>query len=315
MPEGDTRGEGRPPDDLIQPFRIGRFGLRGRVVRLGPAADTILSRHDYPAPIAQLLGEGLALTAALAGALKYDGIFTLQTKGDGPVPLMVADATSDGALRGYAQLDDERRTEIPRTPPEHPVPHLLGSGHLAFTVDQGPETNRYQGVVALEGGTLSECAHHYFQQSEQLETGIMLAAGRVGGNGRTPRWRASAIMIQYLPEEGGFDTEAVEDGWRTAMALMSTVSRDELLDPDLSTWDLLFRLFHEEGVRAYEMRPLGARCRCSRERIERVLAAMPRAEIEDMKIDGEVVVTCQFCSADYRFDDDALAGIYEGKPQ
>lgn len=315
MPEGDPRGHEGPPDDLIQPFRIERFGLRGRFVRLGPVADTILSRHNYPEPIAQLLGESLALTAALAGALKYEGVFTLQTKGDGPVPLLVTDATSDGALRGYAQIAEDRAGELPAEPPDNPVPHLLGSGHLAFTVDQGPSSQRYQGVVALEGGTLSECAHHYFQQSEQLETGIVLAAGRAGGNGAVPHWRASALMIQYLPEEGGFETEAVEDGWRNAMALMSTVKRRELLDPDISARELLYKLFHEEGVRAYRVKPLDARCRCSRGRIERVLAAMPRDDIEDMKIDGEIVVTCQFCSAQYRFDDAALAGIVGGEAQ
>jgi len=315
MPEGDPQGHGGPTDDLIQPFRIGRFGLRGRIVRLGEVADTILSRHDYPAPIAQLLGESLALTAALAGALKYDGVFTLQTKGDGPVPLLVTDATSDGALRGYAQIAHERADELPPEPPEHPVPHLLGSGHLAFTVDQGPHTDRYQGVVALEGGTLSECAHHYFQQSEQLETGIVLAAGRVGGNGGGSQWRASALMIQYLPEEGGHDADAVEDGWRSAMALMSTVRRDELLDPAITPRELLYKLFHEEGVRAYRVKPLDARCRCSRERIERVLAAMPPEDLDDMKIDGEVVVTCQFCSAEHRFDDAALAEIFRRRAQ
>src|SRR5262249_36733699 len=137
------------PDDLIQPFRIDPFALRGRLVRMGPAIDRILSQHDYPEPVAVMLGEAITLAVVLAGALKYDGIFTLQTKGDGPIRFMVADVSTEGGLRGYAQYDsDKLEAALARagvSPPS--VPLLVGSGYIAFTVDQGEATERYQGIV------------------------------------------------------------------------------------------------------------------------------------------------------------------------
>src|SRR5579863_5532519 len=160
------------PDDLVQPFQIDPFGLRGRLVRLGPLLDEILTRHAYPEPVAVILGEAIVLAAALAGALKYEGVFTLQTKGDGPIRLIVADVTSAGAVRGYAQFDTDA---VAAAGPGARVPRLLGAGYLAFTVDQGEHTARYQGIVELEGASLAECTHHYFRQSEQVEAGLKVA--------------------------------------------------------------------------------------------------------------------------------------------
>ena len=178
-------------DDLVQPFQIDSSGLRGRLVRLGPALDEILTRHAYPEPVAMMLGEAIALAAALAGALKYEGVFTLQTKGDGPIGMLVADVTSAGALRGYAQYDAGKLAKAIATSPGgatgigDSVPRLLGAGHLAFTVDQGEHTDRYQGIVELQGSTLAECAHHYFRQSEQVEAGLKVAVGaRPGATAR-----------------------------------------------------------------------------------------------------------------------------------
>jgi molecular chaperone Hsp33 len=287
-------------DDLIQPFRIDRCALRGRLVRLGPAVDRILSQHEYPEPVAALLGEAITLAAVLAGALKYDGIFTLQTKGDGPIRLMVADVSSEGAMRGYAQYDAAKLgAALERDAP--PVPRLVGAGYIAFTVDQGEDTERYQGIVELAGATLAECAQHYFRQSEQLQAGIKLAVGRSGAAGA---WRAGGMMVQRVPPEGGWGTlpDDVEDGWRRAMVMMSSATPEELVDPELPPHNLLFRLFHEDGVRVYATHPLEARCRCSRERIEGILRALPRAELEEMKKDRVTTVTCEFCNTCYRFD-------------
>src|SRR6202048_5609511 len=190
------------PDDLIQPFRIDPFALRGRLVRLGPAIDRILSQHDYPEPVAAMLGEAITLAVVLAGALKYDGIFTLQTKGDGPIKLMVADVSTAGAVRVYAQYDaaklDTALSGARRALP--PVPGLVGSGYIAFTVDQGEDTDRYQGIVELAGSTLAECAQHYFRQSEQIQAGIKLSAARSGANGA---WRAGGRMAQRGAAGGG----------------------------------------------------------------------------------------------------------------
>jgi molecular chaperone Hsp33 len=298
------------PDDLVQPFQIDPFGLRGRLVRLGPLLDEILTRHAYPEPVAVILGEAIALAAALAGALKYDGVFTLQTKGDGPIRLVVADVGSDGAVRGYAQYDAEKLAKALAAMPGgaaaigDSVPRLLGAGYLAFTVDQGEHTERYQGIVELQGATLAECAHHYFRQSEQVEAGIKVAIARLPDRQGVPHWRAGSMMIQRLPSEADASKrEAAEDGWRRAMILMSSSTSDELVDPELAPEALLFRLFHEDGVRAYRRHDLVARCRCSRERVERVLRMLPSEELATMKADGHIVVTCEFCSAAYHLDE------------
>lgn len=312
----------RSHDNLILPFRIESHALLGRLVRLGDVIDAILARHDYPEPVARLLGETVALAALLAASMKYDGIFTLQAKGDGPVHLLVADVTSSGDVRGYAGYHAEALDEALAGPTLAPVPMLLGAGHLAFTVDQGEHTERYQGIVELIGGTLAACAHHYFRQSEQLDAAITLAAGPVGEGGA---WRAGGLMLQHLPPEGGMggrgkaeldwdlDEQSDDEGWRESVALMGTISEEELLRGGLAPHDLLYRLFHEVGVRAYRPKPLADNCRCSRARVSNTLASLPRAEIEDCKEPGsdEVVVSCQFCGAAYRFDDRALAALYE----
>lgn len=299
-------------DDLVQPFQIDASGLRGRLVRLGPLLDAILTRHAYPEPVAVLLGEAIALAVALAGALKYEGVFTLQTKGDGPIGLIVADVTSAGAVRGYAQYDEARLSAVLAGEVGATVPRLLGAGYLAFTVDQGAHTDRYQGLVELQGATLAECAHHYFHQSEQVEAGLKVAVARRPDARGRERWRAGSLMIQRLPPEGeGFRQEAAEDGWRRAVILMSSSTSAELVDADLTPEALLFRLFHEDGVRVYRRQALVARCRCSRERVETVLRMLPGDELQAMKVDGRVVVTCQFCSARYDFDDAELHALVD----
>ena len=294
-------------DDLVQPFRIDPFALRGRLVRLGPTIDRILSQHAYPEPVAAMLGEAITLAVVLAGALKYDGIFTLQTKGDGPIKLMVADVSTAGAVRGYAQYDaaklDTALSGARRALP--PVPGLVGSGYIAFTVDQGEDTDRYQGIVELAGSTLAECAQHYFRQSEQIQAGIKLSVGRAGRDGT---WRGGGLMLQRVPPEGGYGVIAddVEDGWRRAMVLMSSATAEELVDPDLPPRRLLFRLFHEDGVRVYDTHRLEARCRCSRERIEGILRLFSPAELEEMREEGMTTVTCEFCNKSYVFDETDL---------
>lgn len=309
----------RHADDLIQPFQIDAPGLRGRLVRLGASVDEVLRRHDYPEPVARLLGETLALTAALAGALKYDGVFSLQTKGDGPIRMMVADITSAGAMRGYAAFDGPALADAlvgaGSAPLAAPVPRLLGRGHLAFTVDQGSASERYQGIVELIGGTLADCVHHYFRQSEQLQAGVRLACGRTLAPDGSTSWRAGALMLQRLPGHGGEATDesedAADDDWRRSLLMMGSSTPAELIDPQLSPDQLLFRLFHEDGVRVYTPHRVSAGCRCSRERVARMLRVLPRAEIQDLKIEDTVIVTCEFCNSRYTFTDPQLAEIYD----
>ncbi len=304
-----------PDDDAIQPFMIEDMRLRGRLVRLGPAVDAIVTRHDYPEPVAALLAETLALACTLANTIKYDGVFNLQAQGDGPVSLLVADVTSAGHVRAYAGLDRARFDELKATAPGNPVPRYLGAGHLAFTVDQGPGTERYQGIVDLAGPTLAACAQHYFRQSEQIETVIRLAVGR-----RSGRWRAGGLMIQRLPRDRrDFDTawnmeslaeEEREDDWRRVAVLIGSVKDAELVDPALAPQHLLYRLFHEHGVRVYRRRPIADRCRCTRERAGNTLRMLERRELDEAKIDGAVVVTCQFCNRHERFDDRDLDALF-----
>lgn len=299
----------------VLPFQLESSGLRGRLVELGGVVDDIVSRHDYPHPVASLLAECLALTAALSAVLKYEGIFSLQTKGDGPISLLVADATSDGDIRGYAEVAEGRESEIPDTAVDRPVEALLGKGRLAFTVDQGSHTNRYQGIVEMTGATLAECAQHYFRQSEQLPTRLSLAAGRDDDG----TWRAAALMLQQIPRDdtdydtrwdvSGIEDEDAAEEWRRAGLLMDTLQPDEFLDRDLGGEAILYRLFNEDGVRVFQDRPLQAGCRCTAERVENVLRGMPPDELEPLKVDGNIVVTCQFCKQDYVYDAVDLAAL------
>lgn len=308
-PDPRTTGVGgAPDDDQIQPFQLEATHLRGRLVRLGGVLDGILTRHDYPEPVARLLGETLALAVALATALKYDGVFTLQTRSDGPIRLLVADVVHSAAegrtVRAYAQFDPER---LAAAGPDADRTALIGTGHLAFTVDQGEDMERYQGIVALSGATLAECVQHYFRQSEQLDTGIRVHVGRSGGGS----WRAGAMMVQRLPVAKPASNR--EDDWRRTMVLLGSCTPDEMLDPALPAHDLLFRLFHEEGVRVFQPDTVRFGCRCSLARVETMLRGLPRAEVEDLRVDDKVVITCQFCNSAYAFDDAQLDQVYGGR--
>ncbi len=307
-------GAGPPPfpDDLVLPFQIESGAARGRFVRLGPAAATVVSGHDYPEPVAAILSEMLALAVLVAGIFKFDGVFSLQAKGDGPVGVLVADLTTEGAIRGYAQFDAGRLAAAGETWRDSPVPHLLGAGYLAFTVDQGEDADRYQGIVDLAGARLADCAHNYFRQSDQFEGAVKLTSGRDAAGD----WRAGGMIVQKMPPEGRVllsgeqAEEEFEDAWRRAVILMSSCADGEMLDAGLHPHDLLYRLFHEDGVRVYDPAPVFMQCRCSAARVEAMLTSFPRSEIEDLKVGDDVVVTCEFCGADYAFSETDLDRIY-----
>ncbi len=293
------------------------MGVRGRLVRLGPALDRILEPLRYPPPVAEILAECITMASVLATGLKYEGVFTLQTTGDGPVGTMVADVTNDGALRGYARFDADRLAETTNGAVGS-VPRLLGAGHMAFTVDQGPDTERYQGITELTGATLADCAHTYFRQSEQLETAIAIRAlAREDDTGFAAGGRACALVLQHLPTdtpsgsaEARTRDEAEDEAWRRAVILMSSLTAAEMLDPDLPPRDLLYRLFHQEGIRVYRPKPLAQGCRCSRDRVASTLRMLARSEVDEMSDDGTVTVTCEFCKADYVFGPGDLDAVY-----
>lgn len=308
-------------DDAVVPFTLEKLDTRGRILHLGPSLDAILSRHNYPAPVARLLGEAVVLTALIGSSLKFEGRLIMQTQTDGPVNLIVVDFDAPDGMRGYARFDHDmvvRAAEEGRTSPAD----MLGKGHLAMTIDQGPHTERYQGIVALDGDSLEEVAHTYFLQSEQIPTQVRLAVAQMSTRGdHRPRWRAGGLLIQHLPEsgiahladlpgDGDFGNPATQDpdfkeadGWTEARAMLATVADVELADPEVSPERLLFRLYHETGVRVFPALPLEERCTCSADRIEEMLTNnFTDEERADMAVNGEIEVVCEFCSTAYRFN-------------
>ena len=303
-------GETQMKSDLMQPFQLrpeGKGGptMHGRLTRLGSVADEIVTRHDYPEPVGMLLGESLALTASLAGGLKFDGVFTLQIQAEGPVSLLVVDATSGGDLRGYARFDKARLPDAEKIAAA-PIPALLGKGRLAMTVDMGPDKDRYQGVVEVTGDTLTDCAHHYFRRSEQMDTAIVLAAARKEGG-----CLAASLLLQQLPDAPGarLSSDDSDDPWRRAMMLLATGTEDELLDEALGPDTYLYRLFHQEGLSLTPPRPWTHNCRCSTARMQTALKNLPDADRADIATDGRIVVTCEFCNCTRAFDPESLERI------
>ena len=301
-------------DDTILPFQVETLDLRGRAVRFGPAIDEILSRHKYPLPVAKLLGEAIVLTVLLGSTLKFEGRFILQTQGDGPVRMLVVDYTTPGRIRACARFDAGRVAAAVANGSAQPGA-LLGQGHLAMTIDQGPDTARYQGIVALEGKNLEHVAHEYFLRSEQIPTCVRLAvAEEITGAGH--RWRAGGLLLQFLPQsperarrrdlDPGDVPEGVElpmvsedDAWVEGRSLVATVEDIELLDPDVSAERLLYRLFRERGVRVFTARTLHAECSCSRAGVESMLRSFSQDDRDHMVQDGKITVTCEFCNSTY----------------
>jgi molecular chaperone Hsp33 len=314
MSERLVNDEGR--DDVVLPFAIEALDVRGRIVRLGPAVDRILQRHGYPDIVARVLGEAAALTVLLGSSLKFQGRFQMQTKTDGLIEMLVVDFDAPDRLRACARFDAQAVRAL-TSPPS--LASVLGRGHLAFSIDQGNDMSRYQGVVALEGQSLEEAAHQYFRQSEQIPTLVRLAVAEdVSSGGRA--WRAGGLLVQFLPTsperqrqadfhpgdapEGVMPSPFVEDdAWREAQALAATVEDHELIDPTLSSERLLYRLFHERGVKVFEPQTIMEACRCSTERIGLMLRRFTHEERNAMIGDnGLIGVTCEFCSTHRDFD-------------
>jgi molecular chaperone Hsp33 len=303
-PDTPTRAPSAVPvDDTVLPFEVAELDLRGRLTRLGPGLDDLLAKHDYPPAVGKLLGEAIVLTTLLGSSLKFDGRFILQTQTDGPVSFLIVDFQAPDRLRAYARFDAGRLGE------GQDSGALLGKGHLAMTIDQGPDMSRYQGLVALDGGSLEDAAHEYFLRSEQIPTRVRLAVGeewRGGDGGPRHSWRAGGMLLQFLPKAPerarqpdlhpgdapeGVVAHAVaeDDAWIEGQSLISTVEDVELIDPDLS------------GVRVFAPLPLRAQCSCSRDAVSSMLKSFAPDDRAGMVKDGKVVVTCEFCSSVYQF--------------
>lgn len=307
-------------DDHVVPYEVAPLDVRGRTVQLGPMLDAILSRHDYPEPVARLLAEACVLTVLLGTSLKFEGKFILQTRTDGPVDMLVADFTTPHALRAYARFDAERLQALIASG-ETSQQKLLGAGVLALTIDQGSHTQRYQGIVQLDGTSLEDAARTYFRQSEQIPTDLRMSVAKLvtpGPGGAREQWRAGGILAQFLPQaperrrvpdiSGGdgdpreVAPEPADNSWQELLALLNTIEPTELIDPTVGAERLLYRLFHEHGVRVFRSVPVADQCSCSREKIRGILEGFSAEEIKDSTEDGGIHVACEFCSTQYDFD-------------
>lgn len=305
--------------DMVIPFQVDALEARGRVVQMGPAINRMLARHDYPEPVAQLLAQMVLLTVLLGTALKFQGKFILQTQTDGPVSLLVVDFVTPDAVRAYARYDAEAvatAVDNAATSPEQ----MLGKGMLVLTIDQGKYMQRYQGIVQLDGSSLEEVAHNYFRQSEQIPTQVRLEVDRIDVEGER-HWRAGGLLAQFLPAsedrmkmgdlpagdipEGVVVPEVeVDDAWTEIQALVGTVGADELLDDQLGPHGLLYRLFHERGVRVYDGLRVEEKCSCSPEKVQAVIENMSDQDRAESLEDGVIKIKCEFCSTSYTFDGD-----------
>lgn len=303
------------PDDHILPFQVGESArstaVRGHVVRLSGSIDTILSAHNnaekkFNDVLSRFVGETAVLVTMMGASLKFDGKLILQVQGDGPVSMVVADYNADGSLRATASVPgDEPLAQTATT-----LSELLGTGHMAMTVDQGADMERYQGVTPLDGDSLETAIVSYFQQSEQIPTAVRLAVGKIALPGGREYWRAGGIIAQYVPGEGGIRergesvllAEDDQESWNRAEAFLSTTKDDELLDPNLPAENLLYRLFHEDGVRIFDAKRVFAECACSAEKITTVLQRYEEDDLKGMLEDGLIRVTCDFCRHEYIFD-------------
>jgi len=310
---------GHAGDDHVVPFAVEALDVRGRAVQLGPMLDAILSRHAYPEPVARLLAEACVLAVLLGTSLKFEGKFILQTRTDGPVDMLVADFSTPGSLRAYARFDADRRDALAAARETAPQT-LLGSGILALTIDQGDHTQRYQGIVELDATTIEEAARAYFRQSEQIPTEIRLEVAKLvrpRPGGPREEWRAGGLVAQFLPEaperlrmpdlpggdgDRGESTVEVDNAWLEGQALIATIEPTELIDPTIEPERLLYRLFHEHGVRVFPGTGVEDRCSCSRDRIMGILEGFSAEEIADSTEDGSIKVNCEFCSKEYEFD-------------
>ncbi|WP_339915111.1 Hsp33 family molecular chaperone [uncultured Brevundimonas sp.] len=301
----DPASPNAPVDDIAAAFQIEGWPVRGRLVRMGAVIDTILSAHAYPEPVAALLGEACALAALVGSSLKFEGHLTIQVQGDGPVRYAVADYDTSGTMRGFCRYDADEVAAASTGFARPGAQTLLGQGLFIMTLDRGPDFERTQGITPIEGESLSLCAEHYFQQSEQVPTRVRLSVGEITDETGT-HWRAGGAMIQTIASDDA--RGSTREVWDRSRALFQTLADDELLDPTITPEILLFRLFHEDGVRLEDARTLQAICRCSKDRIGAVLSSFdPEARADMVEADGKIRVTCEYCSTVYELEPEEVS--------
>ncbi|MCW8829196.1 MAG: Hsp33 family molecular chaperone HslO [Gammaproteobacteria bacterium] len=275
--------------DTLQRFLFEHAAVRGELVQLDASWQAVLERHDYPPAVREPLGELIVASVLLAATMKFNGSITLQVRGDGPINLLVVDCSphhgeDEGGplyhIRGMASWSGEV--------PEGDLQGRFGNGNLVLTVDPGPGSKRYQGIVELAGSSVAEAIDDYLERSEQLPTRMWLTAGEQ---------RAAGLLLQKLP------AERLEDGetWNRLTTLAATITDEELLS--LEQQEVIHRLFHEEDIRLFESQPVAFHCTCSSERVAETLRGMGRDEVMGIiDSEGAVEVICQFCNRHYRYD-------------
>ena len=285
-------------------FLIENGAYQGRLIRLNQVVNTILGKHCYPKPVAAVVAECTVLGALLASQLKYNGLFTLQIQSNGVINLVVVDVTSDGKIRACARYDEERlkkSQELRKTTGEiEAAPHLLGGGHLVFTVDQGENTELYQGIVDLQGKNLTECALRYFKQSEQIDTDLKLFLHTP--EGESSSWLTGGIMLQKMPTiSTDISAEEQTEIWNEAKIFMQSLNENEIFDAELSSEEILNRLFHSNKLQISNLRSYQFGCRCSKDKLLNTLQSFSAEDIEAMIEENKITATCNFCNEKYVF--------------
>ncbi len=307
-------------DDNVLPFQLDQSDIRGRVARLDGVLDTILSQHNYPAPVEAMVAEAAVLTALIGQTIDLRWKLSLQIRGDGPLRIIATDyygPSDDGSpakMRAYASFDADRLAEETGSPFS-----MIGSGMLALLIDQGSDMKPYQGITPLAGQSLATCAETYFAQSEQLPTRFSVALGKSREPGDQEVWRAGGIMIQHMPKASPDAQDATDEGqllsagdlvdgedeenWNRVNLHLDTVEEMELVGPHVAPTELLHRLFHEETPRVFASQPLSFGCSCGADKVVQTMSIYSAKDISKMTDDqGRVTADCQFCGAHYEFD-------------
>ena len=277
--------------DQLHRFLIENTNVRGELVHLNATWRAVLERTEYPENVRKILGEALAACALLAATIKFDGSLILQIRGDGPLHMLVAQATSDGTMRAIARWNDDV--------PDHDLKSIFGDGQMVITIEPS-KGEPYQGIIALQGDHLNQALEAYFQQSEQLNTRLWLIADD---------HISAGFLLQEMPGE-----IPDADAWQRSTQLAMTITDSELLQLDAK--DFLHRLFHEEDIRLFDSTPLCFRCNCSRERISTMLLSLGSTEVHSiLEEQGNIEVDCEFCNAHYVFDPVDVEAIFAGHHQ
>jgi molecular chaperone Hsp33 len=291
-------------DDICFGFALQNAPVRGQIVSLGPAtADEIVSRHELPNSISNMLGQVLALASLAGVSIKFDGKLIVEFRQeygrkDLPVEFIVAEYNSKKTIRGMAKINRDAVHELEKTKKNPTLKDYFGEGFMLVTLDQGPQTERYQGQIALIGDTIAKVGEEYFERSEQIPTRIILATQQSSASKSHKEWRAEGVLIQKVAGDNA--RGETNEIWEEACFKFATLANDELLDLNISQGELLLRLFHENGVEAFEPVLLTAKCTCSRERLVKTIGAFDKNEIEHLlEDDGKIHARCEFCNTTY----------------